>query len=388
MHNAGAIVIGGHFQGLGVVRALAAQRVSICLLDEGLNIGRFSKCRKKFIRCPSVRKEEEFLDFLTNLSGREGLSGWVIYPNDDETVRFLSRHKDSLEEHFRIPTPPWDVVKLAYDKKLTAELATGAGIPTPRTLSVRSLDNLNDLTMTFPVIIKPSVKEPFYSRTRKKAIRVDSRQELLREFEKACSIVDISQLMIQELIPGGPSRLFSVGSFYKEGEFIAKVVARRPRQHPMDFGHATTFAETVNIPILEEMTDRLLRRMGYYGLSEVEFMLDPRDGTYKLLEVNARLWGWHTLALGAGMNLPYLLFRDALGEEVHHSGPMQSAKWIRLTTDIPTSVIEIIKGRMTVAEYFRSLKGKKVFAEFSLADPLPFLAELLMIPYLWKKRGY
>ena len=62
--------------------------------------------------------------------------------------------------------------------------------------------------------------------------------------------------MIQELIPGGSSHLFSVGSFYKDGDFLGKVVARRARQHPMDFGHATTYAETVDEPELEEITKR------------------------------------------------------------------------------------------------------------------------------------
>jgi hypothetical protein len=49
---------------------------------------------------------------------------------------------------------------------------------------------------------------------------------------------------------------------------------------------------------------------------------------------------------------------------------------------------EIMKGRMSPAEYVTSLKGKKEFAVFSLDDPLPFFAEILMIPYLWVKRGF
>ena len=244
------------------------------------------------------------------------------------------------------------------------------------------------MDIEFPVIIKPSVKVPFYSKAKKKAIRVDNRQELVREFTAVVELAGKTGLMVQELIPGGPNYLFSVGSLYKNGEFLGKVVARRARQHPMDFGHATTYAETVNIPELEEITKKILGAMDYYGLSEVEFMLDPRDRKYKLIEINARPWGWHTLAIAAGVDLPYLQYQDMLGEKVKQDGFSKDIKWIRLMTDIPTVAGEILKGKMKITDYLRSLKGKKEFAVLSLDDPLPFIAEVLMLPYLWRKRGF
>ena len=156
----------------------------------------------------------------------------------------------------------------------------------------------------------------------------------------------------------------------------------------MDFGHATTYAETVDIPELEESTKKILGAMGYHGLSEVEFMLDPRDGRYKLIEINARAWGWHTLAIGAGVDLPYLSYQDMLGAEVKQNGFDKDAKWIRLMTDIPTTLGEILRGRMRINDYITSLKGKKQFAVLSITDPLPFITEILLLPYLWKKRGF
>ncbi len=386
--KAGAVIIGGDFQGLGILRSLGRQNVSIYLLDQGLCISRFSRYTKRFIRCPSVRQEVLFFNFLMDLAAKENLEGWVVYPNDDETVCFLAKYKKQLEEYYRIPTPSWDVVKFAYEKKLTYQLAERSGIAIAKTFYPKDIDGLKQLDIEFPVIIKPSVKEPFYSKTGKKAIRVDNRSKLVEEYTKAVSLVDSSVIMIQELIPGGANGLFSVGSLYKNGEFLGKVVARRTRQHPMDFGHATTYAETVDIPELEESAKKILGAMGYYGLSEVEFMLDPRDGKYKLLEINARPWGWHTLAIGAGVDLPYLSYQDMLGEKVRQNGFDKDAKWIRLVTDIPTVIREIFKGRMKLTDYISSLKGKKQFAVLSIKDPIPFVAELVLLPYLWKKRGF
>jgi len=384
----GAVIIGGDYQGLGILRCLGQQNIPIYLLDKELCIGRFSKYTKKFIKCPSVRQESLFLNFLKNLARKENIIGWIIYPNDDETVYFLSRYKEQLEAYYRIPIPSWSVLKFAYEKKLTYQLAKKYGIAIPKTFSPSNIEELNQLELEFPAIIKPSIKEPFYSKTRKKAVRIDNERELLGEFKKALSIIDISNIIIQELIPGGPNYLFSVGSLYKDGEFLGKVVAQRSRQHPMDFGHATTYAETVDIPELEEITANILGLIGYYGLSEVEFMQDPRDGKYKLLEINARPWGWHTLAIGAGVNLPFMLYQDFLGKKQKHNSFAKNIKWIRLTTDIPIVITEIYKRKLTVSDYFKSLKGKKQFAVLSLKDPMPLFAELLMLPYLWKKRGF
>jgi D-aspartate ligase len=387
--QAGAVIIGGNFQGLGIVRNLARHKVPVFLLDTGLCMGRFSRHTDKFFKCPDVRQEGAFLDFLMALAKKEDIKGWVIYPNDDETVSFLARHQPELNKYYRFITPPWGITKFAYDKKLTREAALKCGINVPGTIYPSSVEDLNKTDIRFPVIIKPSIKEPFYSRTKKKAIRVDKPEDLAGEYVKAKEFIDASQtLMVQELIPGGTNNLFSVGSLSRDGELLARVVVKRLRQHPMDFGHATTYAQTVDIPELEETAKRILGEIGFYGLSEVEFMLDTRDGKYKLLEINARPWGWHTLAIAAGVNLPYLSYLDALGEKITVEGFTKGIKWFRLTTDLPTIAVEIIKGRMKPGDYFRSLRGKKTEAVLSFNDPLPFLAEMAMLPYLWKTRGF
>jgi len=388
MKKVGAVIIGGDFQGLAILRSLARWHVPVCLLDHELCISRFSRYPKKFMRCPSVTEESVLLSFLVDLGKKEDLKGWVVYPNDDETVRFLAKHKDQLEEYYRISTPPWDIVKFAYEKRLTYQLAERIGIAVPKTFYPTSIEELEALNMQFPVIIKPSVKQPFYRTMKKKAIRADTKEELVGIFQESVSKVEGLEVMVQELIPGGPNFLYSVGSLCKDGEFLGKVVARRPRQHPMDFGHATTYAVTVDMPELEETAKKILSSMSYYGLSEVEFMLDPRDGIYKLLEINARPWGWHSLAIAAGVDLPYLLYQDMLGERVKVNGFKKDVRWIRLTTDVPTVIGGILKGNLRIKDYIDSLKGKKHDAVLSLRDPMPFVMEILMIPYLWKRRGF
>ena len=50
----GAVVIGGHVQGLGIVRMLGSKKIPVVLMDTtGYNITRFSKYCSIFCRSPS-----------------------------------------------------------------------------------------------------------------------------------------------------------------------------------------------------------------------------------------------------------------------------------------------------------------------------------------------
>ena len=136
------------------------------------------------------------------------------------------------------------------------------------------------------------------------------------------------------------------------------------------------------------MASRFLSAMGYYCVSEVEFMWSPRDQEYKLIEMNARFWVWHSLAIAAGVDLPYLLYQDMLGNSIGVNGYEKGVKWFRLITDLPTSAVQIARGRLRPGAYLSSWKGKKTFATLSWRDPLPCLAEILLAPYFLMKQSH
>ena len=70
---------------------------------------------------------------------------------------------------------------------------------------------------------------------------------------------------------------------------------------------------------------RLLEAFGYYGLSQVEFKRDPRDGGFKLMEINPRLWQWHGLATACGVDLPRIAYDDLVGESSPPPATMNGA---------------------------------------------------------------
>ena len=54
----GAVVIGGDYQGLGIVRSLGKMGVPVCVIDDEHSISRFSRYATHSVRVPDLRQEE------------------------------------------------------------------------------------------------------------------------------------------------------------------------------------------------------------------------------------------------------------------------------------------------------------------------------------------
>lgn len=111
-----------------------------------------------------------------------------------------------------------------------------------------------------------------------------------------------------------------------------------------------------------------------------------RFRTVLFVDVNERTWGYHSLGT-EGWRFAYLLFADHAGECIESCRATVAVSWIRLMTDVPTGVLEILKGRQNWIAYLKSLNGFHVVAVFSREDPLPGLVELALFPYLCVKQG-
>ena len=384
----GAVVLGGDYQGLGIVRSLGARRIPICVVDDETSISSFSRYCKNAVRVGKLRDERQIVDQLLAIGTRLGLYGWVLYPTRDELVAAFSKSRAQLNTIFRVPTPEWETVKWAWDKRNTYRLAQELRIPTPLTYSPPEPEALDDLSWPAPYVIKPAIKEHFIYATKAKAWRADNRQDLVRLLKKGSELTGPGEMMVQELIPGGGSQQFSYCAFFKNGEAIGKMVARRTRQHPLEFGRASTFVETVDIPLLEALSERFLRAIDYYGLVELEYKLDPRDNQFKLLDVNARTWGYHALGAKSGVDFSYLLYADQAGIPCERCESVSGLAWVRILTDFPTAMLELLHGRLDLRGYFRTLRSCNLDAVFSTRDPFPGLAELFLVPYLAMKRGF
>jgi D-aspartate ligase len=384
----GAVVIGGDYQGLGIVRSLGRMGVPVCVIDDEHSISRFSRYATHSVRVPDLRQDQPTVETLLRIGRSLNLQGWVLFPTRDEIVAALARHRSSLSEIFRVPVPEWDTVHWMLDKRNTYELAKQLNIPFPKTWYPVTEKALDEIESPFPLVLKPAIKEHFFYATKAKAWRINSRAELHLMFRRASELTGPSEVLIQDMIPGDGRQQFSYCAFFKDGKAIGSMVTRRRRQHPHDFGRASTFVETIDLPALEALSNRFLRNINYYGLAEVEFKLDPRDGQFKLLDINARTWGYHTLGTHAGVDFPSLLYRDQLSSPVEPCRGRAGVSWVRLLTDVPTGLIDVAAGRLRFRDFCQSLRNYHIEAVFTKEDPVPGLVEFALIPYLTMKRGF
>ncbi|MGY1661074.1 ATP-grasp domain-containing protein [Geodermatophilus sp. SYSU D00705] len=360
----------------------------VCVVDDERSIAGASRFTTHRLRVPDLGSADATLEALRAARSRFGLEGWVLYPTRDETVAVLATHREALARHFRVPTPSWACVEQAWDKRCTYRLAEELSIPVPRTWYPSEEADLAQIDTTVPLVVKPAIKEHFFYATHVKGWRVTSRSELLDAFRRGTSVVGTDgELLVQEMIPGGGTQQYSYCAFVKDGSALAWMTVVRRRQHPSDLGRSTTFAETVDESALVKPSLRFLAEIGYHGLVELEYKRDPRDGVLKLLDVNARTWGYHSLGPAAGVDFPYLLFRDQVGEPVAPVRASAGVRWVRLTTDVPNALRDLRRGDLDLRQYLSSLRSVDTEAVFSLRDPLPGLYELALLPYLAVRRG-
>lgn len=383
----GAVVVGGDYQGLGIVRSLGRTGFPVCVVDDEPSIARYSRYATHSVRVPDLRDEDAIVESVLEIGRRLELNGWVLFATRDEVVTAFARARERLSALFRVPTPAWDVVRYAADKRLTYELASRLGIPLPHTWYPSSANELDAIQPErWPLLVKPAIKEHFIYTTRVKGWVVRDRQELRRRFEDAMGIVPVTEVMVQDMIPGNGRTQYSYCTFFKGGRSVARMTVQRRRQQPSDLGRSSTFVETVDHADLTEPSERFLQEIDYYGLAELEYKLDEADGRYKLLDVNTRTWGYHSVGHAAGVDFPLLVHLDQLGLDVAEAEARPGVSWVRLVTDLPAAVPELVHRRLGWRDYVRSLREVETEAAFARDDKRPALAELLLLPHLIRTR--
>jgi D-aspartate ligase len=379
------ILINATELGYQVIKALARHGVhSIVIYDrEHAEIGRYSKYVIDAIKVPNFIEEPGLLlDLL--LEKAEEWSGTLIIPTKDYGVEFLARHKDVLKKHYLIPTPDRDVVQRIVNKKALYCRASELGIAAPNIFTPRSLRELEALEgkIAFPCLIKPGLGHLFFRKFDFKMIEANSFDELKRSYRDLTAEFTTNEfdLMICEIIPGPDSEQMVqyVSYIDRSGEVLASMTSRKMRQDPPRYGQGR-IARSERVPGLDRQSERLLRGLGYYGFSEIEWKYDPREGVYKLIEINPRFIFYIGLCTACGINFPYIQYADLVrNEKIKVDSFTENVYWIHEYKDVLHTALHHRLETFSLWDYVRPYLGRKYFAIFDLKDPRPFY-------YQWKE---
>jgi len=66
----GAVVVGGDYQGLGIVRSLGRRGVPVCVIDDEHSIARYSRYVTHHVRVESLRDQDRSVELILELGAR------------------------------------------------------------------------------------------------------------------------------------------------------------------------------------------------------------------------------------------------------------------------------------------------------------------------------
>jgi D-aspartate ligase len=350
----------GWVNGLAAIRSLGRRGLRVLAVDHRpFALGFRSRYAEPRLAPDPLDDEEGFVEALRSLAD-ETDDALPVFPTHDEHVNAIARHAGVLAERYRFPFPSWEVLERIQSKRHQLETAESVGLPVPRTFHPASRDEALAAgeELGFPVLVKPSANVGFRRSHRRQLFRCESAEELEQAYEAAAPY----EPMVQELIPGGDEELYTLGSYVSaDGEALGLFSGHKLSQTRGFMGSARV-GEAMWVDEVVEQGLALLRALGYQGISQVETKRDPRDGRYKLMEVNPRLWQWHSLAAACGVDLPYIAYRDLVGD------PLPPA---RMHGDGKRWAITLMAGLPVALQ-----RPPYVDAVFARDDPKPALVQL------------
>lgn len=384
-----AIVFGLFETGLGVIRSLGERDLRIIGVDYKSNIGKISRYAKS-VRCPHpLQKESEFIDWVkTRFSDNHLIPAFIT---QDDFLTVFSRNRKTLSEYFAFNMMDHSMLESIMDKYLQSLLAVKAGIEIPKTWQVNEPSDLRHIQadLTYPLIIKGRDVNSWRNSigTSNKVYPANDVNELKSILhgilEKGISVI------VQELICGPETNHYKYCSYISaNGEVLAEFTLRKIRQNPVRFGVGTV-VESIHSPEITDLGRKLFSGIGFIGVGSAEFKKDQTDGTIKLIEINPRYWQQNSLATKCGINFPYINYMDLLERHPDPEKEFKAGiKWINSLKDFDTFLTYRKEGLLSYKNWRSSLKGEKVYSDFTWDDPLPRLYQFGFGPNLFKIPRY
>jgi predicted ATP-grasp superfamily ATP-dependent carboligase len=328
--------------------------------------------RSRYVRAAWVEKgiddgpDSEFVEVLERSARATGGTP-VLFPLSDLHVLRVARNASALGNSCLLLAASVEATETLVNKRRFYESLARAGIPHPTTRYPDSRESYAAAAdeLGYPVLIKPEISPLFARAFRRKGFVARDRDELLRHMEplEASGL----RVMVQELIPGGADCMHGCAGFRGGGAALV-FCYRRIREYPPGTGCGSLL---VGVPSFADRTRLLeyLDGIGYTGIFDAEFKLDPRDGVFKMIEINARSWWQNLLPTVSGINVIKAAYDHASGRPVQAATYRPGAKWIHLYNDYHAS-----RGAgMGLLAWLQSLRGASAYDVLAADDMGPML---------------
>lgn len=354
---------------LAIARSLGRKGIEVhCGEEFRHNITFFSRYIKRRIVYPSPKKApDEFMKAIFDLIKAENYD--MLLPVRDDTSLLFSEHKEELSKYTSLFLADHRVMETFEDKGKTVKAALEQNIPCPKTYFPEDsdLETIKD-TASYPLLIRPRIS----SGSRGIGF-VNCREDfdaVYRQIKRG-----YGEPIVQEQVA---KKGYCTACILLDGssEEIASFTYERVKEYPLSGGPTVIGISCINERV-KSYALRLLQGLKWMGVAEVEFIIDPQ-GVPRLLEVNPRFWMPLHLAIHSGVDFPWLLYRQAMGEKVE---PVTTYRvGIKYRWVLPSEILWLMKTPHKlrgIKEFINFWDGETCYGELSFNDPLPAAGVLL-----------
>lgn len=387
-----AVILGcNYYIGLSTIRCLGKQgvhTVGVDYTDKNTYAFHSKYCFEKLIAPYYKEDEEGFIRFLKEYAAKQSAKP-VLIPCHDNYVEVIDAHLDELKEYYLIPQTEQGLYTKLMNKETLQKIASDLGVPTPETVRVTDEDYLEqvDRIIHYPCIVKPTDSPAFVAKFRKKLFKVANRRELLDAVGQAHAAG--LEVIVQRIIPGFDDHMYTFDAYMnQDGKVAHWMTAQKYRQYPINFG-ASVYTGQKYVPELYEIGAPFFEKVGFKGFAEIEFKKDAETGRFYLIEINVRITNFNNLIYKAGLNIPYITYRELTGNPLP---PSAVKKDTGIVFWYAYEDLLAIRGylktkQLTFGQVFRSLFKRKAHAIWSWSDPKPYFTFLRLLAGKYMRRS-
>ncbi len=367
-----------HHGGLGAIRSLGRLGVPVY----GVHEGRWAPAagsqylHGRLFWQPDPEQAERTSAGLRKLAGLIGRRA-VLIPTDDAGAIFLAERGDELRDSYLFPSPPAALPRRLAGKYSMYQLCQELGVATPMTVLAGSLDEAGEFAALtgFPLIAK--LTTPWRApggelRSRLRSTMVITGQQELHETYQACERAGVG-LMLQEQIPGRPGDDWFFHG-YCDTSSVCQVAFTgvKDRSYPAHAGLTSLGHAARNNSLREDIT-RLLGRLSYRGIVDLDLRRDPRSGEYRLLDFNPRLGAQFRLFRDpSGLDVVRAAYLDLTGQAVAAGEQVEGRRFLVENYDPIGALGYWRSGELGLRSWLNSLRGVDETAWFARDDLMPF----------------
>jgi predicted ATP-grasp superfamily ATP-dependent carboligase len=370
------VVVNCKLGALAIMRSLGEHGIPLYGVDaDPQSPGILSRyCKRGFLYGFDERRPEQFLEQLLKVGKEIGRTS-ILIPTSDETAVFVTEYAEALGRWFIFPSNSPNLMRELISKREMHELVSRHGVPTPFTLFPECLEDVEASLpkVKFPLMLKGIYGNRLQVRNKKKMIVVHSAKELIEQY-KEMEEPGFPNLMLQEYIPGGDDQIFIFNGYFNQTSYCTiGLTGFKIRQAPIHVGCASLgecrWNETV-----AKMTVQFMNAIKYRGILDIGYRFDPRDGQYKVLDINPRVGQAFRLFVAENdMDVVKALYLDLTGQQQPTVIPREGRRWLIEDFDLISSYYYYQEGTLRFWDWFRSFKGVEEAAWFNWKDLRPFM---------------